>query len=82
MAIQFVCNLVLYSGFEVVPAWFRKSMVSRFMSTATSHVMHHRYSRGNYGFVSSTGTKSWAHAIPIMKPSWPLFAAGLKRMNC
>lgn len=50
MTIQFVCNLFLHSGYEISPRWFAKSYASFFISSATSHVMHHHFGNGNYGF--------------------------------
>ncbi|MFN9370278.1 MAG: sterol desaturase family protein [Planctomycetaceae bacterium] len=50
MVTQFGVNLVIHSGFELFPRKFAESRFKWLLSSATSHVMHHRYGSGNYGF--------------------------------
>jgi lathosterol oxidase len=50
MATQFGVNLMIHSGFELFPRKFAESRWNWLLSSATSHVMHHQYGSGNYGF--------------------------------
>lgn len=50
MAFQFLWNLGIHSGFEVMPRWFPRSWTAWWLSSPTSHVLHHETSRGNFGF--------------------------------
>lgn len=53
MAFQFGVNVLIHCGYEIVPRRYVGSWVASVLSTPTSHVIHHQYSRGNYGFVFS-----------------------------
>ncbi|MGA1695202.1 MAG: sterol desaturase family protein [Burkholderiaceae bacterium] len=50
MALNIATNLVIHSGHEIFPAKFAHSRWGWLFSSATSHAMHHRLARGNYGF--------------------------------
>ena len=50
MVTQLCVNLVIHSGCELFPRQFAESRFNWLLSSATSHVMHHRYGSGNYGF--------------------------------
>ncbi len=50
MGFQLLFNVASHSGFEIMPAWFGRSRLARFICTPTSHVIHHESGRGNYGF--------------------------------
>lgn len=66
MVIQFACNLVLHSGYEIAPSWFAKSPASSVFSSATAHVMHHQYGKGNYGFCF----QYWDHLFGTCHPGY------------
>lgn len=53
MVFQFSTNVLIHAGYEMFPRAFMGSWISRVLSTPTSHVIHHEYGRGNYGFVFS-----------------------------
>ena len=53
MMFQFGINVTIHSGYEFMPRRFADSWISRVLSTPTSHIVHHQYSRGNYGFFFS-----------------------------
>ena len=50
MTFQFLFNLAIHSGFEIMPTRFGRSRWAYLISTPTSHVMHHETGRGNFGF--------------------------------
>jgi lathosterol oxidase len=50
MFIQLVGNLAIHQGHEFMPARFANSNWSYWLSSPTSHAMHHYHFTGNYGF--------------------------------
>lgn len=50
MAMQLAGNLYIHQGHEFFPASFARSRWSYWVSSPTSHAMHHYHFVGNYGF--------------------------------
>ncbi len=50
MVIQLAGNLFIHQGHEFLPAKFAESRWSYWLSSPTSHAMHHYHFVGNYGF--------------------------------
>ena len=42
-------GLYVHCGFEVLPAWWNKSWLTKWFISATFHDQHHRYFTGNFG---------------------------------
>ena len=51
MIFQLCTNVLIHAGYEILPRSFASSWIFRLLSTPTSHVVHHEYGTGNYGFV-------------------------------
>lgn len=47
---SFAYNVLGHLGYEVFPEGMNKHWLGRWINTSTNHNMHHKYSRGNYGF--------------------------------
>ncbi len=43
-------NVYAHLGYEIMPKWFRKSVVFEFMVTSVHHNLHHEKFKGNYGY--------------------------------
>jgi lathosterol oxidase len=42
-------NVVGHCGFEIMPRWFMRSGIGKFLNTPTHHAMHHEAFRANFG---------------------------------
>lgn len=45
----FAFNVYAHLGYEIMPRWFRHSILFECLNTSVHHNMHHRKFRGNYG---------------------------------
>lgn len=48
-ALQMLYNVYGHLGWELYPAWFRKSRIGRWINTSSAHNAHHQFFHGNYG---------------------------------
>jgi len=46
-------NIYGHLGFEIYPAWFNRNPILKWLNTSVNHNMHHKYFKGNYGFIFS-----------------------------
>jgi sterol desaturase/sphingolipid hydroxylase (fatty acid hydroxylase superfamily) len=46
---QIFFNVLGHSGYETYPRWLMDSWLGKVLNTTTNHVMHHEFTRGNYG---------------------------------
>lgn len=49
MTLQITFNVFGHCGYEILPRWFLRSPLGRFMNTVTHHAMHHEKVHANYG---------------------------------
>ena len=47
--IAFMINIYGHLGYEIMPKWFRKSVLFKFINTSVYHNLHHEKFNGNYG---------------------------------
>lgn len=47
--IAFLINVYGHLGYEVMPKWFRHTLLFEFINTSVYHNMHHHKFKGNYG---------------------------------
>lgn len=47
--IAFLINVYGHLGYEIMPKWFRKSVLFEFINTSVHHNLHHKKFNGNYG---------------------------------
>lgn len=47
--LAFAINVYGHLGYEIMPKWFRKSVLFRFINTSVHHNLHHEKFNGNYG---------------------------------
>ncbi|MEM7159523.1 MAG: sterol desaturase family protein [Myxococcota bacterium] len=48
LAFMTLANVYLHLGYEVMPRWFARNPVTRWLATSTFHNLHHQRSRCNY----------------------------------
>jgi lathosterol oxidase len=46
---SFVINVYGHLGYEILPAWFRRTVLFEILATSTYHNLHHSKFKGNYG---------------------------------
>lgn len=47
--VSFVINVYGHLGYEIMPRWFRHSIMFEFVNTSCHHNLHHKRFKGNYG---------------------------------
>ena len=45
----FIINVYGHLGYEIMPKWFRQTIMFEFFNTSLHHNMHHRKFKWNYG---------------------------------
>lgn len=56
----------VHSGFELLPRWWNRSWLTKWLITATFHDQHHRYFKGNYGGF----TPIWDYLCGTVRPKY------------
>lgn len=47
--LSLMINVYGHLGYEIMPKWFRNSILFEVLNTSVHHNMHHKYFKGNYG---------------------------------
>ena len=62
----FVINVYGHLGYEVMPKWFRGSILFQWINTSIHHNLHHRKFQGNYGLYF----RFWDRMMKTENPSY------------
>lgn len=73
-SLAFVFNVYGHLGYEIMPKWFRKSVLFEVVNTSIYHNLHHARFNGNYGLYF----RFWDR---LMKTESPLYTAEYDRIQ-
>lgn len=59
-----VNNVMSHLGYELLPRWWLRLPLLRWMNTSTFHNLHHSQLRGNYGLTSRVWDRLWGTELP------------------